>query len=79
MKRKVKKERWLFMKLIRPAKLAELLGISKTTLWRMEKAGELPQRYNISERTVGWLEEDIKEWLEKRKDNNANSEKTREV
>lgn len=64
------------MKLLRPYQLAELLGISKTTLWRMEKAGELPQRYKISERAVGWLEEDIKEWLEKRKDN---TEKTREV
>lgn len=56
------------MKIIRPHQLAELLSISKTTLWRLEKAGELPPRYKISERSVGWLEEDIKEWLETKKE-----------
>lgn len=62
------------MKIYRPYQLAEILGISKTTLWRMEKAGELPQRYKISERAVGWLEEDIREWLEERREKSAKNE-----
>jgi predicted DNA-binding transcriptional regulator AlpA len=32
----------------------------------MEQRGELPQRRKISTGTVGWLESDIKEWLESR-------------
>ena len=58
-----------FMKILRPAQLASLLGVSKTTLWRMEKAGELPKRYSISERIVGWKESDIEKWLESRREN----------
>lgn len=56
------------MKLIRPIQLAKLLGVSKSTLWRLEKSGELPKRVTISERIVGWKESDIEEWLESRKE-----------
>lgn len=58
------------MKIIRPTQLAKLLGVSKTTLWRLEKSSELPERYSISERIVGWKESDIKEWLESKKEKN---------
>ena len=56
------------LQIIRPKELAELLSISTVTLWRMEKRGELPKRKQISSRTVGWLESDIKEWLDNRPD-----------
>jgi predicted DNA-binding transcriptional regulator AlpA len=29
----------------------------------MENRGELPPRFKISTRAVGWLESDIEEWL----------------
>jgi prophage regulatory protein len=54
------------MKIIRPNELAKLLHISTTTLWRMEKRGDLPQRIKLSTRAVGWLESDIQEWLKNR-------------
>lgn len=54
------------IKLIRPTELANLLGISKVTLWRMENRGELPARIRISRRAVGWKESDIEEWLDNR-------------
>lgn len=54
------------LKIVRPKQLAELLSVSTVTVWRMEKRGELPRRKKISSRTVGWLESDIKEWLENR-------------
>jgi prophage regulatory protein len=52
--------------IIRPSKLAEILSVSTVTVWRMEKRGELPPRKKISNRCVGWLESDIKKWLEER-------------
>ncbi|MEQ9279510.1 MAG: AlpA family phage regulatory protein [Balneola sp.] len=52
------------MKIIRPKELADLLSVSTTTLWRMEKRGELPPRKRISTRAVGWLESEIKVWLD---------------
>jgi prophage regulatory protein len=54
------------LKIIRPKELADLLSVSPVTVWRMEQRGELPQRRKISTGTVGWLESDIKEWLESR-------------
>ncbi|XWN36870.1 MAG: AlpA family phage regulatory protein [Balneola sp.] len=54
------------LKIIRPTELAEKLSLSTVTLWRMEKRGELPPRRKISKRVVGWLESDLKEWLQSR-------------
>jgi prophage regulatory protein len=58
------------IKILRPKELAEMLSISKPTLWRMEKKGELPKRKKLSDtgRAVGWLQSDIKEWLDDRPD-----------
>ncbi|MDZ7692082.1 MAG: AlpA family phage regulatory protein [Balneolaceae bacterium] len=54
------------LQIVRPKQLAELLSVSTVTIWRMEKRGELPRRKQISTRTVGWLESEIREWLEQR-------------
>lgn len=53
------------VKFIRPAELAEMISVSKSTLWRMEKKGELPPRRQLSKRCVGWVESDILQWLQK--------------
>ena len=52
------------MKILRPIHLAKLLGVSTSTIWRMEKAGKLPPKYKISDRVVGWRQQDIDQWLE---------------
>jgi prophage regulatory protein len=54
------------LQIVRPKQLAELLSVSTVTIWRMEKRGELPRRKQISTRTVGWLESEIREWLQQR-------------
>jgi prophage regulatory protein len=54
------------LQIIRPSELAEILSVSTVTVWRMEKRGELPPRKKISNRCVGWMESDIREWLENR-------------
>jgi len=58
------------IKILRPKELAEMLSISRPTLWRMEKKGELPKRKKLSDtgRAVGWLQSDIREWLDNRPD-----------
>ncbi len=53
-------------RVIRPNELVKILSVSRPTLWRMEKKGELPKRRKISTGSVGWLEKDIEEWLENR-------------
>ncbi len=56
----------MYLKIVRPAELAELLSVSTVTLWRMQKRGELPPKRQISSGVVGWLYSDLEEWLKER-------------
>jgi len=54
------------LQIIRTQELADLLSVSKQTIWRLSKAGELPPKIQISGRAVGWTRESIKNFLEER-------------
>jgi len=43
--------------------VVEKTGLSRTTIWRMEKAGTFPKRKMISPRRVAYLESDIDQWI----------------
>jgi len=49
--------------IIRPAKAASLLGISRATLYRWEAAGRLAPRVILGPGTSGWREEDLAAFL----------------
>ena len=53
-------------RVLRTAALAEQLGISRTTLWRMVRDGEFPPARRITTGVKGWLPEDVEEWLRRR-------------
>lgn len=38
------------------------LGISRTTIWRMVKAGDFPSPRQISKNRVAWLSNEINQW-----------------
>jgi len=40
--------------IIRPGDLPALLSISRTTIWRLERAGNFPQRIRLSAGAVGY-------------------------
>jgi len=50
-------------KILRVKDLIDMLGVSRSTLWRMEKNGLLPPRRKISTRAVGWLLADIESFI----------------
>jgi len=50
-------------RLLRPRALAEILGITVTTIWRMRQRGDLPEPIRISPGAVGWREADIEAWI----------------
>ncbi len=54
-------------KILRPKQAAAYLSLSLATLWRLNKEGDFPQKIKLSVKAVGWFEEDIAAWLEKRK------------
>ncbi|OOI03172.1 transcriptional regulator [Vibrio sp. OULL4] len=49
---------------IRINDLAEHLNISKVTIWRWRKSGQLPAPTAVSPKIVGWKKETIETWLE---------------
>ena len=47
--------------------------VSRTTLWRMERAGLFPRRIQVSAHRVGWIEADVNAWVEaRRRDHDGN-------
>jgi hypothetical protein len=45
-----------------------MLGVSRTTLWRMVHAGTFPSPVRISEGSVGYLLESVEAWIRARAD-----------
>lgn len=54
-------------KILRPKHAAEYMSISLATLWRLQMEADFPKKMQLSARAVGWYEEEIAAWLEKRK------------
>jgi prophage regulatory protein len=42
------------------------VGLSRTTIWRMERTGQFPRRVPLSVRVVGWQESELNAWLARR-------------
>lgn len=55
-------------RILRPKEVCTILGIGRTTLWRLEKAGELPKKKRLSAGAVGWMKSDIYRMLEEELD-----------
>lgn len=53
-------------KILRVPEVQGRTGMSKTTIDRLEKAGKFPLRIQITERAIGWAEEEIAQWLNSR-------------
>lgn len=59
-----------FMKptnILRKNAVLEKISISPATLWRLCKSGQFPKPIKIGENSVGWIEEEVSEWLEEKK------------
>lgn len=52
--------------IIRPRDLPLITGLSKTTIWRLERAEKFPKHIQLSAGATGWKRSDIEKWLESR-------------
>ena len=46
--------------------MAERVGLSAVTIWRLERAGHFPKAIQISRGAIAWRESDIEKWIEAR-------------
>jgi prophage regulatory protein len=42
-------------------------GLSRSTLWRLERTKSFPSRRQLSANRVGWLEHEVDEWVSGRR------------
>jgi prophage regulatory protein len=53
--------------ILRKRTVRQRTGLSDTTIWRLEKAGDFPARVQITEAgAVGWYEDEIDAWVHDR-------------
>jgi len=56
------------MRIISKHQLKELVLYSPQHVARLEKVGKFPKRVQIGPNRVGWVEEEILDWLQERLD-----------
>jgi len=53
-------------RILRTKDVLELVGLSRSTIWRMQRSGTFPQCVNLSTNRIGWLYSDVMEWVRTR-------------
>jgi len=51
---------------IREAETCEITGLSRTTLWRLEKAGDFVKRYRLGPNSIGRKHSELMAWMKTR-------------
>ena len=49
--------------ILRSPEVCRRTGLSRVTLWRLERQGAFPPRRQLSPNAVGWLAAEIDEWI----------------
>ena len=53
-------------RVVREAEVRQSTGLSRTTRWKLERAGSFPRRRQFSPGISGYLESELVEWLRSR-------------
>lgn len=53
-------------RIIRSKEVQQITGLSRTTLWRLERAGNFPSRVALCPGSVGWRLSEVDEWIRSR-------------
>jgi prophage regulatory protein len=53
-------------RLLRLPEVMKLTGLSRATIYRLERAGRFPRRARISDNSVGWYEREVLAWQQGR-------------
>jgi prophage regulatory protein len=51
-------------RILREREVRTATGLSRTTRWRLERAGRFPRKRQLSAGAVGWLESEVLAWID---------------
>lgn len=51
---------------LREREVSLITGLSRSTRWRLERAGQFPKKRQLSPNAIGWLESEIRAWMAER-------------
>jgi len=58
-----------YKNIIRFCKVKELTKLSRTTIYRLIAKGEFPKQVKLSERSFGWVEQEVMDYLNNKIEN----------
>ena len=56
-------------RIISESEVIHLVGLSKSPIMRLENKGEFPKRIKLALRRVGWSLQEVRQWVEDKKQN----------
>jgi prophage regulatory protein len=56
------------MRVLRLPAVSELTGLPRSTLYLYMKSNQFPKPVKLGLRSVGWIKEEVEDWLRERKD-----------
>jgi prophage regulatory protein len=67
------------MQFIRPREVLRMIGVSRTTLWRMVRDGLFPAPVRITKRNRGYVLAEVEAWMRGRVEPQANGTELRRM
>jgi prophage regulatory protein len=58
-------------RIVRIREVLRMVGLSRSTIWRLEREDKFPKHRNMGSRLVGWLDTEIHEWINGRFENGS--------
>ena len=52
--------------ILRQPSVTAITGLSRSTVWRLERAGQFPPRRRLGPQAVGWVRSEIEAWIASR-------------
>lgn len=65
----------IVMRILSKRQLKELVLYSPQHVARLEKAGQFPKRVQLGPNRVGWVEDEVLDWLQRRLDGREESKR----
>ena len=52
--------------IIKLSELKDIVGLSRSSIYRMSSEGKFPKPIKLGERSSGWLQSEVEQWIEER-------------